>query len=371
MKRKILLFVAVLAIIGILTSVVLVVHNKKQEENTINKYCDEIDALLDSFNFAEEKNEKLSDYKELNALYDNYLNSDKSYNEVTSRYESALSSMQEYFQNYYIEELNNLTLDVSNEEDRNKLKEFISSLNDLSEELSKDSVLEDTSNIKKQIDDNIENYNNKIDEVTNNYYVAKIDEIKVSDEISTMKDKENLNSKIESFNNLSTELDSDEFIKEDKLNEFKEIINSEISIYTNRVAEIEAEEEEKRLAELAEKEKNKGNSKPSTPSSSSSSKPSTSTTTESSQPSQTTSTKPFTQTFEGVTYTAPANVTALHNQGHRIELLIGEYGVPIYDENGNWIGTDWENLKVVPYWIDHTAGVAYDENGNITIKNLY
>ena len=193
MKRKILLFVAVLAVIGILTSVVLVVHNKKQEENTINKYCDEIDALLDSFNFAQEKDEKLSDYKELNALYDNYLNSDKSYNEVTSRYESALSSMQEYFQNYYIEELNNLTLDVSNEEDRNKLKEFISSLNDLSEELSKDSVLEDTSDIKKQIDDNIENYNNKIDEVTNNYYVAKIDEIKVSDEISTMKDKENLN----------------------------------------------------------------------------------------------------------------------------------------------------------------------------------
>ena len=160
MKRKILLFVAVLAVIGILTSVVLVVHNKKQEENTINKYCDEIDALLDSFNFAQEKDEKLSDYKELNALYDNYLNSDKSYNEVTSRYESALSSMQEYFQNYYIEELNNLTLDVSSEEDRNKLKELISSLNDLSEELSIDSVLEDTSDIKKQIDDNIENYNN-------------------------------------------------------------------------------------------------------------------------------------------------------------------------------------------------------------------
>lgn len=364
MKRKILLFVAVLAIIGILTSVVLVVHNKKQEENTINKYCDEIDALLDSFNFAEEKNEKLSDYKELNALYDNYLNSDKSYNEVTSRYESALSSMQEYFQNYYIEELNNLTLDVSNEEDRNKLKEFISSLNDLSEELSKDSVLEDTSNIKKQIDDNIENYNNKIDEVTNNYYVAKIDEIKVSDEISTMKDKENLNSKIESFNNLSTELDSDEFIKEDKLNEFKEIINSEISIYTNRVAEIEAEEEEKRLAELAEKEKYKGNSKPSTPSSSSSSKPSTPTTTQST-PSQTTSTKPFTQTFEGVTYTAPANVTALKNQGHGIQLYIVEVGEP--SEAGEPFVLD----HIVVNWIDHTTGVVYDENGNITIKNLY
>ena len=361
MKRKILLFVAVLAVIGILTSVVLVVHNKNQEENTINKYCDEIDALLDSFNFAQEKDEKLSDYKELNALYDNYLNSDKSYNEVTSRYESALSSMQEYFQNYYIEELNNLTLDVSSEEDRNKLKEFISSLNDLSEELSKDSVLEDTSDIKKQIDDNIENYNNKIDEVTNNYYVAKIDEIKVSDEISTMKDKENLNSKIESLNNLSTELDSDEFIKEDKLNEFKETIQSEIDSYTNRVAEIDAEEkaEAERIAQQAVASNNNNNSsKPSsTPSSSASA---------STQTSAIHSSQPFTQTFEGVIYTAPANVTALRNQGHGIQLNVVEYG----DEFGEWIDGEWiitevTNQRVVPYWIDRTTGIWYLEDGSI------
>lgn len=343
----------VLAILGVLTGVIFVVHGKKQEENTINQYCEEINALLDSFQSKEDKNEKLNDYNELNTLYEKYLNSDEHYDKVTSSYETVLSTMQEYFKDYYEKEIESFTLDVSNEEDRNKLKELIASCDALSEEMGADAVLTDTTEIENQINSNIENYNNKINEITNSYYEGKIAENKIED-LASVNDKESLNTKIEALNGITTELDSDEFIKEDKKNKFKQMIQSNIEGYTNRVAEIDAAEkaEAERIAQQAVADKNKNNS--------SSEKPSSSSSSESTTPSKpTSSTKTWTQSIDGVTYTAPPNVAELHYSGHSIQLNVTELCAPIYSDDDPWIVE-----KVLVFWIDHTTGIDYDEWGN-------
>lgn len=361
-KRKILLIMLVLAILGVLTGVIFVVHGKKQEENTINQYCEEINALLDSFQSEEDKNEKLNDYKELNTLYEKYLNSDEHYDKVTSSYETALSTMQEYFKDYYEKEIESFTLDVSNEEDRNKLKEFIASCDALSEEMGTDAVLTDTTAIENQINSNIENYNNKIDEVTNSYYEGKIAENKIED-LASVGNKESLNAKIEALNGITNELDSDEFIKEDKRNEFKQIIQSNIDGYTNRVAEIDAAEkaEAERIAQQAvannnnnKNSSNKNNSNSNNSGSSSSQQTSSST---SSKPAN--SGKRWTQEVDGVVYTAPQNVSDLYYAGHGIQLNITYIGEPSWE--GEELG---EIQQVLVFWIDHTTGIDYDEWGN-------
>lgn len=346
-KKAIIFFMTLAIVLGVGAWFYNNAKQEQREKDKIEAYKNEITMALNSFHEKTDKTEKIELFRQLQDSQYIYLNEDAKYQEITDLYENSLNQMEQSFIDFYNEEFQKVLEDSENS-DRMQINEKIDSLNHLLDEIKSDAVLKDTdvTIFENQINSSVETYVINLADMTNSYYEEKIMENEIED-VTGVEDKDLLNHKIETLTGISKEIDTDEFIKDEKREEFKKEIEEEISVFENRVAEIDIEIAKKEEAEKKAKEQQKQQQ-------SSSTSNQTSTTTTKPQPSN----RIWTQEVDGVVYTAPQNVADLYYAGHGMQLWVSYIGKPSYNEDD-----PFELDYAVVEWLDHTTGIVYDEYG--------